>query len=136
LYSKEVSTTRIVLDGYGWYVGKKKNRIIIKKEGERVGQYSVKKIEQLVVNGKGAFSFDALWLLAEFGVPVLFLDWRGELVGKLVGREVGTVSTRREQYLAYFDERGGAGPGVCLRQDKKHGSFSRYSWKEQEKVWA
>lgn len=97
---------RLVVDGFGKFVGRKGETIVVRENGKTVARLQPQELEQVIISGKGAVSTDALRLLAEHGVDVLIVDFRGEVKARLSSPEMRTVSTRREQYLAYGDERG------------------------------
>ncbi len=66
----------------------------------------VSKLTEVIVSGRVSVSSEAVQLLAENGVPILFMcGWRPAAL--LHGFFMhGTVLTRREQMAAYGDERG------------------------------
>jgi len=97
---------RLVVDGFGKFLGRKGETLIVREEGKTVVRIQPKDLEQVIISGKGSVSTDALRLLAEHGVDVLIIDFRGEVMARLSPPEMKTVSTRRQQYYAYMDERG------------------------------
>lgn len=97
---------RLVIDGFGKFLGQKGETIVVRENGKTVARLQPRELEQVIISGKGAVSMDALRLLAEHGVDVLIVDFRGEVLAILMSPMMKTVSTRREQYLAYEDERG------------------------------
>jgi CRISPR-associated protein Cas1 len=97
---------RLVIDGYGKYLGRKGDRIIVKEEGKIVAQVLPEELRQVLITGHGAIGFDALNLLSKSGVDVILVDQQGELTARLSPPELRTVLTRREQYYAYKDKRG------------------------------
>lgn len=96
---------RVVVDGYGKYVGKEANRIVIKEKRKTVATYTVDNLRQLVVSGGGAIGIDAINLLAENGVDLIVLNRFGKVTARLSFPEMRTVHTRKEQYYAYNDTR-------------------------------
>ena len=97
---------RLVVDGFGKFLGRKGETIIVREEGRTVARLQPRELEQVVISGKGSVSTDALALLAEHGVDVLLVDLRGNVQARLSPPEMRTVNTRRQQYYAYLDERG------------------------------
>ncbi|MCS7131380.1 MAG: CRISPR-associated endonuclease Cas1, partial [Hadesarchaea archaeon] len=97
---------RLVVDGFGKFLGRKGETMVIRENGKIIARLQPQELEQVIISGKGAVSTDALRLLAEHGVDVLIVDFRGEVLAILMSPMMKTVSTRREQYLAYKDERG------------------------------
>ena len=98
---------RLVIDGFGKFVGKKSSRIVVKEKGKTLHHARVEDLRQVVISGKGSISFDALELLGAHGVDLIVVNWKGEVTARLASREMRTVKTRREQYYAYRDERSG-----------------------------
>jgi len=97
---------RLVIDGFGKFLGRKGETIVVKEDRKIVARLQPQELEQVIISGKGTISTDALRLLAEHGVDVLIVDFRGEILAILMPPMMRTVSTRREQYLAYKDKRG------------------------------
>jgi len=95
---------RLVVDGFGKFVGVENGLIVVRdKSSEK--KYKPDELKQLIISGKSAMSSEAIRLLARNGVDVVFIS-QGEIVARLSNPLVGTVKTRREQYLAYYDRRG------------------------------
>jgi CRISPR-associated protein Cas1 len=97
---------RLVVDGFGKFLGVQGETLVVREEGRTVAHVHPKELELVIISGKGSVSTDALRLLAEHGVDVLLIDFRGEVMARLSPPEMRTVSTRRQQYYAYMDERG------------------------------
>lgn len=98
---------RLVVDGYGLFVARKGNRIVVREKGKIKHQVVAEDVRQVVISGSGGISFDALELLSSHGIDLVVISWRGEVVARLSPPEMRTVKTRREQYYAYRDERSG-----------------------------
>ncbi|MDI6903701.1 MAG: CRISPR-associated endonuclease Cas1 [Methanocellales archaeon] len=97
---------RLVVNGYGKYVGTRENQIVVKEKGKIIAYELAEKLRQVLITGRGSISFDAMNLLAENGVDLLVVDWKGEVKARLSSPSMRTVKTRREQYYAYNDKRG------------------------------
>jgi len=97
---------RLVVDGFGKFVGRKGETLVVKEEGKTIQRIQPRELEQVIISGKGSISTDALELLAKHGVEVLLVGFRGEVKARLSPPEMRTVSTRREQYQAFQDWRG------------------------------
>lgn len=97
---------RLVVDGFGKFLGRKGETLVVREEGRTIQRIQPRELEQVVISGRGAISTDALDLLAEHGVDVLLVDFRGEVKARLSPPEMRTVSTRRQQYQAFHDQRG------------------------------
>lgn len=96
---------RLVVDGYGKYVGKRGNQIVVKEHGKVLHYVIAEKLRQVIITGGGSIGFDTINLLAENGVDLIVIDWKGNVTARLSSPEMRTVSTRREQYYAYNDKR-------------------------------
>ncbi|MDK2795301.1 MAG: CRISP-associated protein Cas1 [Archaeoglobaceae archaeon] len=96
---------RLIIDGFGKFVGVENGMIVVKEKKQVLRKIKAEELKQLIIAGKSAISSDALRLLAENGVDVVILSGN-EIVGRLSHPLIGTVKTRREQYLAYYDSRG------------------------------
>jgi len=97
---------RLVVDGFGKFLGVQGETLVVREGGKTVAHVHPRELEQVIVSGRGSVSTDALRLLAEHGVEVLVVDFRGEVMALLMPPMMRTVSTRREQYFAYRDSRG------------------------------
>jgi CRISPR-associated protein Cas1 len=97
---------RLVIDGFGKFLGVKGETLVVKETGGTLQRVSPQDLEQVIISGKGSVSTDALQLLAKHGVDVLIVDFRGEVQARLSPPMMRTVSTRREQYYAFQDQRG------------------------------
>ncbi len=97
---------RLVVDGYGKFIRRTGNQILVTEEGQIKHRVLAEELRQVVISGRGGISFDAMELLSEYGVDLVVLDWRGEVTSRLSSSLMRTVQTRRQQYAAYDDERG------------------------------
>jgi len=111
---------RLVVDGFGKFIGKSGNLIVIrekekgkvKREGKekKYKKTKTKKVDpseltQVIVSGRVSLSTDAIELLLKNAIDVVFINKRGDISGRLSHPLIGMANTRREQYLAYNDER-------------------------------
>ena len=96
----------VVLDKHGTYVGKTGRSLRVNLPDKQKKEFPVKDLSALILLGKVNFSYDALMLLARYGVPVLFSTrWEPKALFHPFFNH-GTVITRREQIIAFNDERG------------------------------
>ncbi|MCR4428820.1 MAG: CRISPR-associated endonuclease Cas1 [Caldiserica bacterium] len=98
----------IVADKYGQFLGKTSERITLKEKGKLVEEIPFFQVEQVLVVGDGiSLSSDLLAECAERGIPLAFLSFSGKPYAQIFSPSlVGTVLTRREQILSFFDNRG------------------------------
>ncbi len=98
---------RLVVDGYGKFVAQKGGRIVVREKGSILHHAVADQLRQVVISGKGGISFDAIDLLAAHGVDLVVVNWKGKVTARLSSPAMRTVKTRREQYYAYREKRGG-----------------------------
>lgn len=95
-------------DVFGSHVGKYSERLKITKGKEVLQQAPLLHLKSLTIASMGvSISADAIAACTERGIPVVMLDGIGDVFATLYAAGLtGTVLTRREQLLAYYDERG------------------------------
>lgn len=96
---------RVAIDGFGKFIGVENGMLVIKEKKKVLRKMKAEDLKQLIITGKSAVSSDALVLLAKKGVNVVILTGN-EVAARLSHPLIGTVKTRKEQYLAYYDKRG------------------------------
>ncbi|MCJ7763177.1 CRISPR-associated endonuclease Cas1 [Candidatus Bathyarchaeota archaeon] len=96
----------VFLDDFGIFLGRKRNRFSIKKNGE-VKEIVADDVDSIICCSSGvAFSASALELATENNIQVVFARYRGWPYAVLMPASLtGSVRARREQFLAYNDER-------------------------------
>ncbi len=98
---------QLIVTGYGFFLGKTGDRILLKRKGEKKGEYPTRELEFILITGKGTISTDAISLAVNSGVPIFFTYSSGFPYSSIMPIvSTGSASTRREQILAYYDERG------------------------------
>jgi len=95
----------LVLKGFGVRVQSRKGLLVVEGEEGKL-EVSPSELDQVVVVSSGiSLTSGAVRLLMRHGVDLLFLDEKGEPVGRLYPPFVNrTVLTRRKQYEAYLSE--------------------------------
>lgn len=98
----------IILEDFGTFLGKKGDRLIVKKSGSTLAEFPVSEVERVIISSAGAsLSSAALYLAVENRIPVSFTYSDGTPFGFLTPTEGhGTVLTRRAQYMECNSERG------------------------------
>lgn len=104
----------LIVDQFGVHLSKHHGRLRVMQIGEGtpterlVQEAPLLHLEAVLIASLGvSLSADAVAACAERGIPVFFLDGRGEPYAALYSAGLtGTVLTRREQLLAYRDRRG------------------------------
>lgn len=89
------------------FLGRQRNRFIIKKAGQK-SEFASDEVESIIFTSRGAAaSTSALDLAVSRGIQVVFARYRGWPYAILMPTSMtGSVRARREQFLAYNDERG------------------------------
>jgi len=98
---------KIYLDDFGMFLGRQRNRFIVKKAGNK-SEFVSDEVDSIVFTSRGAAtSTSALDLAVSKGIQVIFARYRGWPYAILMPTSMtGSVRARREQFLAYNDERG------------------------------
>ena len=105
---KTEDNSQLVLSGFGLFLRKKSERLLVTKNNNVVYQFPFFRLNEVVLSSRGiSFSSDLIEALCEQGVRVSLLDSRGQPYAMLTSPMLSaTVQARREQLLAFQDERG------------------------------
>jgi CRISPR-associated protein Cas1 len=100
--------THLVVDGFGAFVGKKSERLVLRRDREVVAEVPLHDLERLTFATTAAsISIDAIRACVEHGVLIHFLSGGGRPYALLSSPSLSaTVEARREQFRALDDERG------------------------------
>ncbi|MDK2879234.1 MAG: CRISP-associated protein Cas1 [Thermoanaerobacteraceae bacterium] len=98
----------IIIDDFGVSLGKKSERLIIRKKSEVVQETPLFDISQITITSSGvSISTDVIQECMERGIQINFLTFNGQPYAQISSPNLtGTVMTRREQLAAYNDKRG------------------------------
>ena len=98
----------VVVDGYGAFVGKKSERLVVRGRDGESAEVPFHDLERVTVATAGAsISSDAVQACCEEGVQIDFLASNGHPYAKVTSPTLmATIVTRREQLLAFADQRG------------------------------
>jgi CRISP-associated protein Cas1 len=99
---------QLFVSGFGLYIGKKSERIVVKKEGKICAQVPFMKAQEVIVASRGiSFSSDLLEELCARGIRVSCMGSNGRPVALITSPLLtATVETRRKQLAAPETERG------------------------------
>ena len=105
---KTEDSSQLVLSGFGLFLRKKSERLLVKKGKTLVYQFPFFRLTEVVVASRGiGLSSDVVQELCQRGIRVSFLDNRGQPYAMLTSPMLSaTIQARREQLLAFHDERG------------------------------
>jgi CRISPR-associated protein Cas1 len=92
----------LIVDEYGSFIAKHQGRLRVTCQGEKRLDAPIMHLETVLVTGRGvSLSSDVVAACAEEGIPIHFLDSRGQPVGSLYSAGLAaTVQTRHAQLLA------------------------------------
>ncbi len=88
----------------GATVRQKSRTLYVEKQGEKLIQWPVIKIERLCLFGRVQLTTQAVELLLDSGIDVAFFSISGRLRGRLAAAESKNVLLRLSQYERYLDE--------------------------------
>src|SRR5581483_9182488 len=99
---------QLILSGFGMYLGKKSERLQVKLGGKAVYEFPFFRISEVVVASRGvSLSSDLLREFCARGIRLSFVEASGRPYAMLSSPVLtATVESRREQLLAYNDQRG------------------------------
>jgi len=97
---------KIVINEFGSYISKKENRFVIKSK-EKKEEYSSDQIDQIIISSPSSISESAVKLTVDNNIDIVYASFNGKPFARIYPCTLGgTTLTRREQALAYFDNRG------------------------------
>src|SRR5690554_4426710 len=99
----------LCIDQYGLSLGKKSERLVIRKKREVIKEVPLFKISKVLISSRGiSLSTDAIEECMKRGIQIDFINFRNEPYAEITSPYLqGTVQTRRAQLLAYETEKGG-----------------------------
>lgn len=105
---KTEDNSQLILSGFGLFLRKKSERLLVTQRNNVVYQFPFFRLNEIVLASRGiSVSSDLIEALCEQGVRVSLLDSRGQPYAMLTSPMLSaTVQARREQLLAFHDQRG------------------------------
>ncbi|MCL4476843.1 MAG: CRISPR-associated endonuclease Cas1 [Nitrospirae bacterium] len=105
---KSGDSSQIVLSGFGIFLSKKSERLIVKKSNKVIYEFPFFRLNEVIVASHGiSLSSDLIEELCERGIRLNFLTNSGKPYAMLSSPMLSaTVLSRREQILAFNDKRG------------------------------
>jgi len=100
--------SQLFVSGFGLYVGKKSERVEVRKGKSVCAQVPLMRLQEIVIASRGiSFSSDLLQELCERGIRIACLTSAGKPFALITSPMLtATVETRRAQFAAYQSERG------------------------------
>src|SRR2546426_11032083 len=134
---------QLVISGFGLYLGKKSERLIVRKDKTVLYQFPFFRIQEVVVASKGiSLSSDLLEELCVRGIRLNFWGTTGKPYALITSPHLNaTIQTRREQLEAFNDQRGfqfsrSIVEGKVRNQEKLLRYFAKYLKKTDEERFA
>src|SRR5579885_1680579 len=108
MVAKAADSAQLILSGFGIFLSKKSERLLVKLGGKVVYEFPFFRISEVVVASRGvSLSSDLIKDFCERGIRVSVVEPSGRPYAMLSSPVLtATVESRREQLLAYNDERG------------------------------
>jgi len=100
--------SQLFVSGFGLFIGKKSERVVVKKGKTVCAQVPLLKLQEIIVGSRGvSFSSDLIQELCGRGIRIACLTSSGRPYALLTSPLLtATVETRRTQFAAYDDQRG------------------------------
>ncbi len=98
---------RLVLSEFGLFLGRKRNRFVVKGDSLKK-EFASSDVEQIhLLNNGDSISIDAIRLAFENQIPIVIGNMYGWPYGFIIPASLsGTIRGKREQFVAYNDKRG------------------------------
>ncbi len=93
--------TTLYITDQGATLTRKGSRLLVRKKGQQIGLYRLKKIERIVLWGAIRMTPALRKLLLERGIDVLFFTSHGRFLGRMTGRTSGAIEDRFKQFLLH-----------------------------------
>ena len=105
---KSEDGSQLILSGYGLFLSKKSERMLVRKGKDVIYQFPFFRINEVVIASKGmSLSSDFLEEVCARAIRLSFLDHTGKPYAMISSPMLtATVQARREQILAFTDKRG------------------------------
>lgn len=105
---KSGDASQIILSGHGLFLGKKSERLLVKKSKDVIYEFPFFRLNEVIISSRGiSFSSDLIEELCERGIRVNFLTGSGRPYAMVSSPMLSaTVASRREQIMAFTDSRG------------------------------
>jgi len=131
--------SQVILSGFGLFLGKKSERLLVRKGKDVIYQFPFFRLNEVVVGSRGiTVSSDLVEELCVRGIRLSFLDYSGKPYAMVTSPMLtATVQTRREQILALTDKRGlefckAVVLGKIKNQERLLRYFAKYLKKDDE----
>jgi CRISPR-associated protein Cas1 len=98
---------RLFVNDYGIFLGRKGDRVIIKRRGEKIGEVPAGNLSQVILASRGvSISSDLLRLIFKHHIDFVVLSGYGTPLGRLASRRGGAINLRKNQIAAQSNWKG------------------------------
>jgi len=140
---KTDDSAQLILSGFGLFLGKKSERLIVRKGKEVIYQFPFFRVQEVVIASKGiSISSDLLEELCIRGIRLNFWGTSGKPYALITSPHLNaTIQTRRDQLAAFDDQRGlqfsrAIVEGKIRNQEKLLRYFAKYLKRTDEERFA
>jgi CRISPR-associated protein Cas1 len=88
----------LYIDEPGAHLSKRGECLLVQKDDRLLAEVELVQVDRVVISGHAGLTSAALTALLFQGIDCILLDFRGQYLGRLVGRESPHVALRRAQY--------------------------------------
>jgi len=105
---KSESLSQLMISGYGLKLGKKRERLLVKKENKVIYEFPFFRLSEVTITSRGiSVTSDLIIELCKRGIQLNFLEGNGKPFALVTSPALtATVKSRREQFEALKDKRG------------------------------
>ena len=107
---KSESLSQLMISGYGLKLGKKRERLLVKKENKVIYEFPFFRLSEVTITSRGiSITSDLIIELCKRGIQLNFLEGNGKPFALVTSPALtATVKSRREQFEALKDK-------ICAR---------------------
>ena len=89
---------KIIIEGYNKSIHKRDNQLLIMEKEIEIDKVNINKIDDITIVGKGLITFDALRLISKNNIPVISIDYFGNIDYLLEYPNETNIFIKKRQY--------------------------------------
>ena len=97
---------KIIIEGYNKSIHKRDNQLLIMEKEIEIDKVNINKIDDITIVGKGLITFDALRLISKNNIPVISIDYFGNIDYLLEYPNETNIFIKKRQYKLSDDYNG------------------------------
>ena len=97
---------KIIIEGYNKSIHKRDNQLLIMEKEIEIDKVNINKIDDINIVGKGLITFDALRLISKNNIPVISIDYFGNIDYLLEYPNETNIFIKKRQYKLSDDYNG------------------------------